>query len=85
MGGTRAFALSRCIVCASIQEADANGGSCVKTMDSDSVAVPEKEAYEAPRLNKLGHFHIETQQVCILDKTWGGYDGWGHIPISNCS
>lgn len=44
--------------------------------------------YEAPSLEKLGAFHVETQTGCIFGKQWGGYDTWAGIvgiTISNCS
>lgn len=47
-----------------------------------------KAAYEAPTVERLGFFHVETQNFCILGKQWGGHDTWAGIigaPISNCS
>lgn len=48
----------------------------------------DKGAYEAPSIELLGSFHVETRNFCILGKQWGGHDSWAGIvgvPISNCS
>ncbi len=47
-----------------------------------------KAAYEAPSVERLGFFHAETRNFCVLGKQWGGHDSWAGIvgvPISNCS
>ncbi len=47
-----------------------------------------KVAYEAPRVERLGFFHVETRNFCVLGKQWGGHDSFAGIvgvPISNCS
>jgi hypothetical protein len=47
-----------------------------------------KEAYEAPALQALGSFHVETQSGCLFGKQFGGHDTFAGIvgvPISNCS
>lgn len=47
-----------------------------------------KGIYEAPSIEQLGSFHVETQNICVLGKQWGGHDSWAGIvgvPISNCS
>lgn len=47
-----------------------------------------KATYEAPKLERLGFFHVETRNFCVLGKQFGGHDGWSGIvgvPISNCS
>lgn len=47
-----------------------------------------RAAYEAPSLERLGSFHVETRNFCILGKQYGGHDSWAGIvgvPISNCS
>ena len=49
------------------------------------------EAYQPPRLERLGQFHVETQNGCFAGKQWGGQDAWSsiipgiNIPVSNCS
>ena len=59
------------------------------TMDagrSDSRA-EGKAAYEAPSIQPLGSFHVETQ-YCLFGKQWGGHDSFAGVigvPISNCS
>lgn len=48
----------------------------------------DKAVYEAPSIDRLGFFHVETKNFCVLGKQWGGYDSWAGIigvPISNCS
>jgi hypothetical protein len=47
-----------------------------------------KMTYEAPALQALGSFHVETQSGCLFGKQWGGHDTFAGIvgvPISNCS
>jgi hypothetical protein len=47
-----------------------------------------RDAYEPPRLERLGDFHVETRNGCFLGKQWNGHDAWAGIigvPISNCS
>jgi hypothetical protein len=47
-----------------------------------------RAAYEAPRVERLGFFHVETQNGCLFGKQWGGSDSWAGIigvTISNCS
>ena len=47
-----------------------------------------KAAYEAPSVERLGFFHVETRNFCLLGKQFGGHDSWAGIigvPISNCS
>ena len=47
-----------------------------------------KAAYEAPSIERLGSFHVETRNFCVLGKQYGGHDSWAGIvgvPISNCS
>jgi hypothetical protein len=47
-----------------------------------------KALYEAPRIEQLGRFHIETRDGCFFGKQWGGHDaiaGIIGVPISNCS
>lgn len=47
-----------------------------------------KPTYEAPALQELGSFHVETLSGCLFGKQWGGHDTFGSIvglPISNCS
>jgi hypothetical protein len=47
-----------------------------------------KAAYEAPSVERLGFFHVETRNFCVLGKQWGGHDTWAGIvgvPIGNCS
>jgi hypothetical protein len=47
-----------------------------------------KAAYEAPSVERLGFFHVETRNFCILGKQFGGHDSWAGIvgvPIGNCS
>lgn len=55
-----------------------------KRIATNADGVP-KEAYESPRLSELGYVHAETKQLCVLGKTFGGSDGFGHIPIQACS
>lgn len=46
-----------------------------------------KAAYEAPSIQPLGLFHVETK-YCAFGKNWGGHDSWAGIigvAISNCS
>ncbi|HUA02604.1 MAG TPA: hypothetical protein VMB27_01800 [Solirubrobacteraceae bacterium] len=48
----------------------------------------KRAAYEAPRLEQLGLFHVETQDGCFWGKQWGDHDAIGAItglPIGNCS
>jgi hypothetical protein len=33
-----------------------------------------RAAYEAPRVERLGFFHVETQNGCLFGKQWGGPD-----------
>ena len=53
-----------------------------------------RAVYEAPQLERLGFFHVETKNFCVGlgpwgNKTGGGYDGHTfngqQIPISSCS
>jgi len=47
-----------------------------------------RAAYEAPSIEQLGFFHVETRNFCVLGKQFGGHDSWAGIvgvPISNCS
>ena len=58
-------------------------------MNLDGRAIDNvKAAYEAPRLEQLGRFHLETRDGCFFGKQWGGHDaiaGIIGVPISNCS
>ena len=54
---------------------------------SNGMSAVGKAAYEAPSIQPLGFFHVETQ-YCLFGKQWGGHDSWAGIvgvPISNCS
>lgn len=56
--------------------------------ETNGCAAGDKARYEAPALQALGTFHVETQSGCLFGKQWGGHDTWAGIiglPISNCS
>jgi hypothetical protein len=60
-----------------------------KTLNADGAGscTDGKAVYEAPSIEKLGFFHVETR-VCLWGKQWGGYDSFAgivNVPISNCS
>lgn len=47
-----------------------------------------RAAYVAPSIERLGLFHVETRNFCVLGKQFGGHDTWAGIvgiAISNCS
>jgi hypothetical protein len=57
-------------------------------MDGSGIESQGKVAYEAPCVERLGFFHEETRNFCVLGKQWGGHDSFAGIvgvPISNCS
>jgi len=41
--------------------------------------------YSPPALRVIGSVSELTQTLCILNKTLGSPDYWGHIPVTNCS
>jgi hypothetical protein len=58
------------------------------TVSGNDSSAQGKGIYEAPSIQRLGLFHVETRNICVLGKQWGGHDSFAGIvgvPIGNCS